>query len=176
METSNQDHRVNPSYKVTTVRKMLEEDAVGMRKVIYLRCLRIVVHTADTTTFSYTKKGKEKTKNKLGSHRLFLCMDLNSSDGQTVYLIHTKYSDNKNLFSKMIEKRDDGSITIGSLFAILTPHAIVSRYSNDVPMLTCNGGMILCNTPHNLRIVPIANIIPSNITMAFSFYGKIEVT
>ena len=103
-------------------------------------------------------------------------MDLNSSDGQTVYLIHTKYSDNKNLFSKMIEKRDDGSITIGSLFAILTPHAIVSRYSNGVPMLTCNGGMILCNTPHNLRIVPIANSLPSNITVAFSFYGKIEVT
>ena len=34
MATRNIHHRVNSSYKTTTVKKMLEEDAVGMRKVI----------------------------------------------------------------------------------------------------------------------------------------------
>ena len=59
MEIRNPHHKVNTTYITTTVKKMLDEYAIGMRKLIYLRCLRVVVHTSDTNTFLYTKKGKE---------------------------------------------------------------------------------------------------------------------
>lgn len=52
-------------------------------------------------------------------------MDMNSDEGQTVYMFHTNNAENKNIFSKLANMRDNGVVTIGAILAILNPKKLL---------------------------------------------------
>ena len=70
------------------------------------------------------KHTNNKFKKVGGKYRMYLCMDMNSDNGQVVYIKHTSNGENNKNFSKLTSSRDNGTITIGAILAIVKPHKI----------------------------------------------------
>ena len=167
-ETTNTDHMVPRRYQTVTEADMMEENAISMRKVIYLRLLRIKAQHKKGDGYTTSTGKKASTKTELGSHRLFLCMDVMSKNGETVYLTFNTTSENKNMWSKAMELRDNGVFSIGTCFAVLAPRRVVQKYNNDVPLVYTDGGIVIMQNSIDLPKVLINNNIPEKVTRAFS--------
>ena len=55
-DASNDDHKVPSSYNIVTVAYMMEENAVSMRKVMYLKLLRKLLNVKKEKTMQYQQK------------------------------------------------------------------------------------------------------------------------
>ena len=87
LKTTNNDHVIPSSYKTTTVKEMMKDNPTQMRRVVYLRLLRILTkQPTANAVYSMGEKQKQQHSN-LGPHRLLLFMDVMDPQGQTVYII-----------------------------------------------------------------------------------------
>ena len=78
------DHKIPRGYTAMTAVEMMEEHAISKRKVMFLRLLRVKTQHKKGNGFSISTARKSTTRTELGSHRLFLCMDVMINNGQTV--------------------------------------------------------------------------------------------
>ena len=119
IKTTNIDYVIPTSFETTTVKEMMKPDPIQMRCVVYLHLLKILTkqQTANTV-YNIGVKQKQKQSD-IGPQRLLLFMDIMDLQGLTVYIISTGKSRNKNLWSKARSCCDDGSISIGTIVAIL---------------------------------------------------------
>ena len=174
-DASNDDHKVPSSYNIVTVAYMMEENAVSMRKVMYLKLLRIVAQCKKGENYAISTKKGSTSRAELGNHRLFLCMDVFSKNGQTVYMIHNSTSENKRLWSKAIALRDNGEFTIGTVFAVLAPKRITEKYNSDIPIVHSDGGIVVMKDTNELQRVLVHNNLSENVTRAFHVQGNLTV-
>ena len=86
----------------------------------------------------------------MGPHRLIIFIDIMDPQGKTVYIIITSKAQNKNLWSKAKSCCDGGSISIGTIVAIMAPHPITQFYNNDIPVIYCDGGLVIDKEPENV--------------------------
>lgn len=173
-QADNPNHIVPENYSVVTVSDMMEENAISMRKVLYLKLLRIVVQTKKGENYTVSMKGKS-SRSELGNHRLLLCMDIFSKQGQTVYMINNNVSENRNFWSKAISLRDNGTFTIGTIFAVLAPRRITEKYNNDVPLVQSNGGIVVMKDTTNLPRIDLDDNLAEKVTRAFYMHATIEI-
>ena len=158
------DHKIPRGYTAVSVLDMMDEHAISMRKVMYLRLLRVKVQHKRGEGISMSSTKKLNTRIELGSHRLFLCMDVLSTKGHTVYLTFNTVSENKNLWAKTQSLRDGGKFTIGCCFAILAQRPITQKYNNDIPLVYANGSVILLENKTDLPQVPAQKNTQEKIT------------
>jgi hypothetical protein len=118
---------------------------------------------------------QKQQKSNLGPHRLLLFMDVMDSQGYIVYIISTSTAQNKNLWTKTRDFCDDGTITIGTIVGIMAPHPITQRYNNDIPVIHCDGGLVVVQDPGTLDKININHNLPEKMTMGFYTKGKIEL-
>ena len=172
-QADNPSHKVPVNYSVVTVGDMMQENAISMRKVLYLKLLRIVAQTKKGESFAVSSK--KSTKTDLGNHRLFLCMDIFSKQGQTVYMINNNVSENRHFWSKALSLRDNGQFTIGTIFAVLAPKRITEKYNNDVPIVHTNGGIVVMNDTNTLPRIELDTNLPERVTRAFHMNATITI-
>ena len=153
-----------------TVHEML-----SMKKsYLALQLIRIVCgnnvndKSAGVYKFFSNKKGKESGSSRYT--RLFLFRDVSTADGQVVYVIEAR-KQNDLLWSKFPEKRDNGTVTIGSYVVVLNPKPITIKMSNDIPILDTRGGSILLRSPEYSGS-KIFSELASNVTRAFVLPGN----
>jgi hypothetical protein len=140
------------SYKTPTVKAMIKYNPIHMRRVVYLRLLKILTKQPTANdVYSMGEKQKQQKSN-LGPHRLLLFMDVMDPQGQTVYIISTSTAQNKNLLTETRDIRDDGTITIGKIVGIMAPHPITQRYNNDIPVIHYDGGLVVVQDPGTLEL------------------------
>ena len=173
VQADNPSHTIPYNYSVVTVADMMHENAISMRKVMYLKLLRIVIQT--TKGESYAVSTKKSTKTDLGNHRLFLCMDVFSKQGQTVYMINNKTSENTHFWSKALSLRDNGQFSIGTIFAVLAPKRITEKYNNDVPLVYTNGGIVVMKDTNTLPRIDLDNNLPERVTRAFHMNATLKI-
>lgn len=169
------DHKIPRGYTAVSVLDMMDEHAISMRKVMYLRLLRVKTQHKRGEGFSMSSSKKSNTRTELGSHRLFLCMDVLSTKGHTVYLTFNTVSENKNLWAKTQSLRDGGKFTVGCCFAILAPRPITQKYNNDIPLVYTDGSLILLENKIDLPQVPVQKNTPEKLTRAFSTTARLVV-
>ena len=157
------------------VEKHTVQDMIAMKKsYLALQLLRIVCgnnvndKSAGVYKFFSNKKGKESGSSRYT--RLFLFRDVSTADGQVVYVIEAR-KQNDLLWSKFPEKRDNGTVTIGSYVVVLNPKPITIKMSNDIPILDTRGGSILLRSPEYSGS-KIFSELAVNVTRAFVLPGN----
>lgn len=100
--------------------------------------------------------------------RLFLCRVVNDND--LVYLIESK-NKNNNLWKRNPQYCDDGAITIGSYFRILSPSPITNLMASDIPMLETRFPVIVMGNNTGLVNIPVNVGISANKSKAFVLKG-----
>ena len=73
-------------------------------------------------------------------------MDIMDPQVQTAYIIITQ----KKLWSKARSCHDDGTISIGTFVSIMAPHPITKFYNNAIPVIYCDGGLVVVQEPENV--------------------------
>ena len=119
-------------------------------------------------------KQKQKQSN-MGQYRLLLFVNKMDPQSKTVYIISTSNVQNKNLWSKARSCCDDGSISIDTIVGIMSPHPITTFYNNDIPVIYCDGGLLVVQEPGNLIEIKINNDLAEHITMGFYTKCKTEL-
>ena len=163
------------SIKDLVVEKHTVHDMLAMKKsYLALQLLRIVCgnnvndKSAGVYKFFSNKKGKESGSSRYT--RLFLFRDVSTADGQVVYIIEAR-KQNDLLWSKFPEKRDNGTVTIGSYIVVLNPKPITIKMSNDIPILDTRGGSILLRSPEYSGS-KIFSELAVNVTRSFVLPGN----
>ena len=78
---------------------------------------------------------------------------------------------NNNLWKRNPQYRDDGTISIGSYFRVLSPLPINNLMANDIPMLETRFPVIALCHATNLSDFPVNMGIPVNTSKAFVLTG-----
>ena len=80
------------------------------------------------------------------------------------------------MWSRFLELRDNGSLTIGSFIAILNPKPIQRYFCNEIPIVETGGGCIVMKMDAAISSIAVDCSIGSNETHAFVFNGvKVEI-
>ena len=171
---SNQSHSTTESSDVfrtrctVSVDELMGDDPKLRKTVIYLLLLRIVSSGNNNESRPYTVKNfKKKSYNEAKSNysRLFLCFDLHSLSGQTVYIAQGK-GIGANLWAKAANRRDNGSIGIGTILAVANPKPITKLLANEVPIIESNSSLLICECS-KLKNIYIDSIVPEQCTRGF---------
>ena len=164
--------RVPKSHRLITVNQLMSDNPPCRQTVIYLIFLRVVSSSYNNESRSFTIRniGKKNQSQSVNLYsRLLLCMDPNTVDGQTVYIVQGR-GISMNLWSKNANYRDDGTITVGSVLAIISPKPITKLLANEVPILETNFSSLLMKRK-TLHPIPIDTSIPEMTTKGFILNG-----
>ena len=177
-ENGNPNHVIHDSYVFRSVREMVNPTIPTVTSKIVGRLLRIT-NSSDKSgnkngyTYRYSKKN-EKTQNS-GCFRLLLFQDLKSVKGDVFYVKVSSTKKSK-IWSKLINERDTGPLSIGSILIFLGPNPVKEVFCNDILILPSTGSSILMKEPAQ-NILP--NIWPtfeeseSNKTSAFKIRANL---
>ena len=83
---------------------------------------------------------------------------------------------NQCLFNKNVELRDNGVISIGTYFPIVTPLPIENKMRGDIPLIKTHYPLIVMKRPILKDSIPIRKEIGNHSSMAFVLVGmKIKI-
>ena len=94
-----------------------------------------------------------------------------SIDSKLIYLMESKNS-NQCLFNKNVEIRDNGVISIGTFFLIITPLPIENKMKGDIPLIKTHYPLIVMKRPNIVSSVPICKEIGNHNSMEFVLIGR----
>ena len=107
--------------------------------------------------------------------RLLLCRIHSEQNymigSKLIYLMESKNS-NKCMFDKNVELRDNGVISIGTFFQIISPHPIVKKMRGDIPLLKTNKPLIVMNRHTLLHSIAVYKEVGEHNYMAFVLVGR----
>ena len=144
---------------------------------IDLQLLRLIT-SKDTSANVYSRR-KSETRSAHKFTRLLLARVLSEKyqedNARLVYIMEARNM-NSNLWNKNVNHRDNGAISIGSVFRISCPLPIEKYMSNDIPMLTTHLPAILLKLPDSFIPIRMNEQIESSTSLAFIHNGaKIDV-
>ena len=144
-------------------------------RYIDLQVLRIIVPDQNKTkamVYSRTGKGSGPSRRQGAEssyERMYMCRvydcDSISNSGEVVYLMQGG-GDNKNLWSREILSRDNGTLTIGTYFRIIWPEHVERYLNNECPMIVSKEPAVLMKLPPLISDVPVTNL-QANDTKSF---------
>ena len=74
---------------------------------------------------------------------------------------------NFKVWSRFLELRDNGSLTIGSYIAILNPYPVKNYFCNEIPIVECFGGCIVMKLQGTMSSIAPDHTIGSNESRSF---------
>ena len=158
----------NKKRDLISVDELLSEDPPLRNTIIFLVLLRVVAtnQNSDTTYYSVKSfKKKSYSDSKCAYTRLFLCMDVNSPTGQTVYIGEGR-GIGMNLWSRIASVRDNGVAGVGSILALNSPKPITKMLANEIPILETNSSLqLMVRKP--FETIKVDAGVPENLTRGF---------
>ena len=112
---------------------------------------------------------KSQSSSTANYSRLFLCKVLTSEangNDRLFYLMESKTT-NKDLWARNYRYRDDGTITIGTVFRVLAPQPIKNTMSGDLPLVETHFPVVVMKFPRNIAEVNVFESIQGNHSKAF---------
>ena len=141
-------------------------------KYIDLMILRLITSSQVSANVYSKKKGQAMNHNQMKFSRLILCKVVSSyteeENARVVYLMEAR-NQNKNLWNKNVNHRDNGSISIGSIIRLPCPMPINTYMRCDIPLIVSYQPAILLKFPSTIRSIPMNIEIESNTSSAFVY-------
>jgi hypothetical protein len=154
------------------VSELLEENAVQDNlKYIDLQLLRIIspINVAGTKgAYVYSNKSTNRnTGNQTNYTRLFLVRIYSEIEGfRLAYMMETRI-ENRSLWSHNVELRDNGVLSIGTVFRLLAPRPITNLMAGDIPLLVSKFPVRILKDPKTYLPIEINYEIKGNSSFAF---------
>ena len=146
-----------------------DEEELNLRylDLVLLRVINPAPTGGNVSTFKKQKTGSQTT---VKYTRLFL-MKIHSPSNpdqnkRLVYMFVNRIS-NTTIWNHNFNNRDNGNITIGSFFRVISPSPIDDYLSSEIPVLLTNNPLILLKTPLVMIPVLMNDSIGSNESLAF---------
>ena len=179
-ENGNPTHSIHQRYVYQTVKQMFNPTVKPLMTKVVGRLLRITNSkdgqaSSNTYTYKFTKKS-DKTASK-GSFRLLLFQDLFSTTGDVFY-VKVNNTKRQEIWSKIINERDSGPLSIGCILVFLGSNPIKDVFCNDIVILPTSGSSILMYEPDPdvlPNIWPQFELTDTNKTNAFQIKAKLEM-
>ena len=148
------------------------EDAIEQDldfKYLDLQIMRIIIPTnKEPARFYHGRRNSNQTA--ITFTRLFLMRvvtDTIREDHMKVAYVMEARNMNQNLFQNVLQYRDNGAITVGSVLRYASPQPITTYMRNDIPMLNSNTSAVVLRAPRSFLPIPTRGIIEANKTEAF---------
>ena len=141
---------------------------------INLQLLRLITPDANNGAAIYNNRSRRNQMNRgrqdIQYSRMYLCRVYSSDKEERcsslVYMMQAR-NVNNDLWSRDIELRDNGTLTIGTLFRVIAPHFVEKYVSNEIPLITTQVPVVIMKTPSLFLTIPIQPI-SGNQSLAFT--------
>jgi hypothetical protein len=159
-----------------TLSKLMGEDTKqSNRTYIDVQLLRIispinVPGSSGSVAFTYasSRNKNRNSGNQANYTRLFLVRVFSENESSKLAYLMEARNQNKQLWNSNLEWRDNGVISIGTIFRILGPRPIDNVMSGDVPMLQSDFPAVIMKPPKLFVPVNIDPMIQGNTALAFT--------
>ena len=143
------------------------------RVYVDVQLLRLITPNSSQKAVVYGARRRTNNQEVIFS-RLLLCRihsEQNYNTGsKLIYLMESKNS-NKCMFDKNVELRDNGVISIGTFFRIISPHPIENKMRGDIPLLKTDIPLIVMTRPTLEHSIPVYKELGEHNSMAFVLVG-----
>jgi hypothetical protein len=154
-----------------------ESEDMMDERYIDLQLLRIITPDSSKGASIYQNRGRRvgfnRSKQEVHYTRMYLCrifsVDHNQRCRSLVYIMQARNS-NEDLWKLDIELRDNGTLTIGSIFRMIAPHFVEKYVNNEIPLLVSQLPVIIMKPPRTMEEVTIQQI-SGNQSLAFTLNG-----
>ena len=160
---------------------LIREDAFqNNRSFIEIQLMRIISPvniSGNQGAYIYSNRNRNRNNGSQTNYtRLFLGRVHASNEGsKLVYIMETR-TQNRDLWKMNVEHRDDGKLTIGTVFRMLAPRPVESFMVGDIPLLVTKFPVIIMSVPHHFPRVSVDYQIQGNSAFAFVMRGmKLKV-
>ena len=152
-----------------------ESNKINLNRVyIDVQLLRLITPSLQQKAMTYGVRRRNNNNQYVIFSRLMLCRVYSNKryfDGsRLIYLMESKNS-NQCLFNKNIELRDNGVISIGTFFRIVTPLPIENKMRGDIPLVKTHLPLIVMMRPSLKESIPIKKEIGNQNSLAFVLVG-----
>ena len=143
------------------------------RVYIDVQLLRLITPNSTQKAVIYGAR-RRTTNQEVIFSRLMLCR-IHSEENymlgsKLIYLMESKNS-NKCMFDKNVELRDNGVISIGTFFRIISPHPIENKMRGDIPLLKTDIPLIVMTRPNLSIPIPVYKELGEHSSLAFVLTG-----
>ena len=152
-----------------SIDELMSENPRRRNTIIVLKILRVIATTQKTDMYTIRFHKNRNYESKCAYVRLFLCLDIYSKNGQTVYIGEGK-GIGINLWSKVANSRDDGTCGVGSTVILYCPGPIKKLLGNEIPIIESNSSLSLYKNEKRDNI-SIDLEIAENVTRGFILNG-----
>ena len=166
---------------LVTLNNLSSENAEPiMRSAINVQILRIIVHnphenkgSSGAQVYGRSKSYGPVRPSSMPYTRLLLCRVFSKIDGSLlVYIMESpSLNKNNNLWLNNVELRDNGVITIGTVFRIICPLPITSYLRGDVPLIETLHPVIVLKSPKTYYEHPPVENLQGETSRAFTLNG-----
>ena len=154
-----------------------ESNKLNLNRVyINVQLLRLITPSLQQKAMTYGVRRRNNNNQDIIFSRLMLCRVYSEkkyfNGSRLVYLMESKNS-NQCLFNKNVELRDNGVISIGTFFRIVTPLPIENKMRGDIPLIKTHYPLIVMKRPSLKTSIPISKEIGNQNSLAFVLKGMI---
>lgn len=122
-------------------------------------------------TYASNRNRNRNTGGQTNYTRLFLCRVYSDKEGdKLIYLMETK-TQNKELWKLNPNLRDNGVLSIGTVFRILAPRPIDQLMYGDIPLVVTKFKAVLMKLPPIFPNIPVELGILGDVSLAFCVVG-----
>jgi hypothetical protein len=166
----------SPNFSEVSLSILKSDNAIENRlnfKYMDLQILRLIT-SSQAGANVYSRKRIQTSSNSMKFSRLILCrvhsQRYPEDNHQLVYVMEAR-NQNSNMWSKNVNHRDNGAISIGSFIRFPCPLPITTFMRGDIPMMKSHMPCILLKTPSRIRTIAINEEIEANSSQALVYNG-----
>ena len=175
IDRSLSSHPVTTKTNPITIQQLMlpEHNLIPRQTRMDLQLLRVIANNNNNNNnfgparvYGASRNTRNQSSN-VNYSRLFLCRVVNKSEGnQLIYLMEARNSNNI-LWRRNPQLRDDGTVSIGAYFRILSPSPIKKLMANDIPLLETRFPAIVMGNAKGHKNIPVQVSIAGNESKAF---------
>ena len=156
-----------------------ESEDMMDERYINLQLLRIITPDSNKGASIYNNKsrryGNARAKQEILYTRMYLCRVISLEQAERsrslVYMMQARNC-NEDLWKLDIELRDNGTLTIGTIFRVIAPHFVESYVQNEIPLIVSQLPVVILKAPNIMQDVSIVPI-SGNQSLAFTWNASI---
>ena len=165
-------HVMMRGHQSISIQSLMSENAKDIPRDGYidLQLLRIVANSyvgnGATALRYYARNNNNNTESKNYS-RLFLCKVVRKDENDLLVYMMESSNVNNNLWQRNLQYRDNGIMTIGTIFRVFHPLPIKKMMANEIPMIETRYSVVVMNYPVHFHQSPVDITIGGNTSRAF---------
>ena len=144
------------------------------RSFLDVQLLRLITPSSQQKAMAYGVRRCNNNNQEIIFSRLLLCRVHSQNNyynsSKLIYLMESKNS-NQNMFNNNVEFRDNGVISIGTFFRVVTPLPIENKRRGDIPLIKTHIPLIVMKRPSVTRSIRIRKEIGNLNSLAFILVG-----